>query len=182
MAAHYGYIRRTEGKDGDHVDVFIGPDPTSEFVAVVDQIDPKTKKFDEHKVIFGTKTLAEARKLYNDSYEDGWKGLGKITPLTIYQFKEWLKDGVQTRPISTQTFKMKKASDDSKEESDDSPGVLILQRSTTIRMVAPKQPRDEDGKFEEKEDLVRRMEDEFERLLENFKGMEDEADNGKAGL
>jgi len=168
MAAHYGYIRRTEGKDGDHVDVFLGPDPKSEFVAVVDQINPTTKVFDEHKVIMGVTTLAEARKLYNDSYTPGWKGLGKITPITMHQFKEWLKDGSQNRPLASQMFKMKKAAADDKEESEDEPGIMIIQRTTTVRMVAPEQPRDADGKFEGKKDLVKRMENEFERLLEKF--------------
>lgn len=170
---HYGYIRRSQDLDGDHVDVFIGPDPECELVYVVDQIDPATKSFDEHKCMLGFKKLKDAKEAYLANYEPGWKGLGKITPVTMQQFKEWLKDGSQFRPISTQTFKMrKKASDDSDEDvgskSEDSPGILILQRSTTIRMIPPDQPRDEDGKFEEKDDLVRRMEDEFERLLENF--------------
>ena len=53
LAHHYGYIRGTKGKDKDHLDVFIGPNPDSELVFVVDQVDPKTGKFDEHKVMLG---------------------------------------------------------------------------------------------------------------------------------
>ena len=44
MAHDYGYIKRTLGADGDHVDVFIGDQPDSETVFVVDQVDPKTGK------------------------------------------------------------------------------------------------------------------------------------------
>ena len=38
MPWDYGYIRRTKGKDGDHVDVFIGAHKDSEVVFVVDQV------------------------------------------------------------------------------------------------------------------------------------------------
>ena len=39
LAAHYGYIRGTEGNDGDHVDTFIGPKPESQKVFVIDQVN-----------------------------------------------------------------------------------------------------------------------------------------------
>lgn len=169
MPHHYGYIRRTTDLDGDHVDVFIGPDPHSEIVYVVDQIDPVNKKFDEHKCLVGFTTLKDAKAGYLASYEDGWKGLGKITPVTMQQFKAWLKDGTQTRPISTQTFRMKKAEEDKEEDEDDAPPILVLRRSTTIQMVVPdEQPRDDDGKFESKYDLCQHFQDELERLLKNF--------------
>ena len=111
MEHAYGYIRRTTDKDGDSVDVFLGRHPDTELVFVVDQINPATKIFDEHKVMFGFPTKAEAKAGYLANYEEGWKGLGKITPLTMKQFKTWLTDGCQTKPVAVQTFKMaKKAS------------------------------------------------------------------------
>src|SRR5690606_5788935 len=30
MKSHYGYIKKSKGADGDHVDVFVGPNPESE--------------------------------------------------------------------------------------------------------------------------------------------------------
>ena len=53
MAATYGYFKRSKGKDGDQIDVFIGENPDSEKVFVIDQVDQKTKQFDEHKVVMG---------------------------------------------------------------------------------------------------------------------------------
>ena len=49
----YGYISRTEGKDGDHVDVIIGPHPESEAVFVCNQLDHKGR-FDEHKCVLSS--------------------------------------------------------------------------------------------------------------------------------
>jgi len=131
---HYGYIRRTTDADGDSVDVFLGGSPGTELVFVVDQVDPGTQKFDEHKCMLGFNTLQEARDAYYANYEKGWKGLGKITPLTMQQFKEWLKDGSQTRPVSTQMFKMKKAAGDA---SHNSPDILVLRRQGTFQFVPP---------------------------------------------
>ena len=37
MPHHYGYFLGTEGKDGDHVDFFLGPNPDSQHVLIVNQ-------------------------------------------------------------------------------------------------------------------------------------------------
>jgi len=52
----------TEGTDGDHLDVFLGADPeSSDRVFVINQIDPATGELDEHKVVLGATSEAEAR-------------------------------------------------------------------------------------------------------------------------
>ncbi|MGX0617628.1 orotate phosphoribosyltransferase-like protein [Cupriavidus metallidurans] len=99
MANHYGYIKRTEGADGDHVDAFIGPNPDSTHVFVVDQVDPRIGKFDEHKVMLGFDSLKAAREGYHANYEKGWKGAAAITPMSVDEFKAWLKNGDTTKPI-----------------------------------------------------------------------------------
>jgi len=97
LAAHYGYIRRHEGADGDQVDCYLGPHPESQLVFVIDQ--PKASgRFDEHKVMFGWTNLRDARKAYADCYQAGWK-VGPITALTIEQFKDWLEFGDLSKPI-----------------------------------------------------------------------------------
>ena len=106
MKHDYGYIKRTIGKDGDHVDVFIGPDPDAELVYVVDQQDPSTKDFDEHKCMLGFTTEVNAREAYLSNYEDGWKGLKNITALTMPQFKWWLKRGTQKKPVAGAKIKV----------------------------------------------------------------------------
>jgi hypothetical protein len=90
---HYGYIKRTEGADGDHVDAFIGPNPASEKVFVVDQVDPTSGKFDEHKVMVGFDSKQEADAAYHANYEADWNGRAAITEVNVDQFKDWLKNG-----------------------------------------------------------------------------------------
>ena len=101
MTADYGYIRGTLGKDGDHVDVFIGPDPETELVTVIDQIDPATLQFDEVKVMFGYKSQADAIDGYRSNYASGWKGLGDATSVTVFQFKDWLEHGDTKKDFAT---------------------------------------------------------------------------------
>ena len=100
MAHDYGYIKRTLGADGDHVDVFIGDRPDSETVYVVDQVDPKTGKFDEHKVMMGFADEQAAQAGYLANYEKGWKGLGSIKAMPVEEFKRWVKGGDTTKPAN----------------------------------------------------------------------------------
>ena len=106
MTHDYGRFLGTVGADKDHVDVFIGPNHDSEVAFVVDQLDPDTGKFDEHKTLLGFDTQAAAEKGYLSNYEKGWKGLGKITAMTMSQLKTWLADGATHKPISGQTVKL----------------------------------------------------------------------------
>ena len=97
MKNHYGYFKNTEGKDGDHIDVFIGDNPNSKRIFVVDQVNPKTKEFDESKVMLGFDTEDEAKKAYLSNYSKDWKGFKDITYVDIDTFKEWLYDGAKQR-------------------------------------------------------------------------------------
>jgi len=105
MKSHYGYIRGSKAKDGDHVDCFIGEHPESEAIFVVDQREPGTGAFDEPKVFFGFLNIQAAKQAYLENYEDGWKGLMAITPMTVSQFDWWLEHGNQKKPVSKQTLK-----------------------------------------------------------------------------
>ena len=67
MGAHYGDIKRTEGADGDGVDVFVGKKLDAPNAYVIDQIDQKTGEFDEHKVMLGFDSLEAARKGYAEN-------------------------------------------------------------------------------------------------------------------
>ena len=89
MQNTYGYIRGTEGVDGDHIDVFFSEDPSQGDVFVVDQVN-KDGSFDEHKVMYGFPDIESARKAYLSNYEDGWQGLGAITPVSKEEFKKWI--------------------------------------------------------------------------------------------
>lgn len=96
----YGYIRGTKGVDGDHIDVFLGPDMNSDMVYVVDQVNTDGS-FDEHKVMIGFSSLEDARSAYLSNYEDGWQGLGNITGVALDEFKKWIDSSIRkTKPFS----------------------------------------------------------------------------------
>ena len=101
MQNTYGYIRKTEGVDGDHIDVFLSDNPTEGDVYVIDQVNPKTGEFDEHKVMYGFKSEEEAKRAYLSNYEAGWKGLGNITAVSKEDFKKWVDSSHRkTKPFA----------------------------------------------------------------------------------
>jgi hypothetical protein len=102
MKHHYGYIRRTEGADGDQIDTFIGEAIDSPNVFVVDQIDQQSGNFDEHKVMVGFKSPAAAKRGYLQNYEAGWKA-GPMTQMSSAEFRNWLKTANTKQPISSST-------------------------------------------------------------------------------
>ena len=97
----YGYIRGTQSVDGDHIDVFLSDAPLHGMVYVVDQVNPETGEFDEHKVMYGFESEYAARKAYLSNYEKGWKGLGAITEVSREDFKEWVQSSKRkTKPFA----------------------------------------------------------------------------------
>lgn len=87
----YGYIRGTEGVDGDHIDVYLSDNPTEGNVFVIDQVNPGTREFDEHKVMYGFNSAEEAREAYLANFSEGWNGLGNITEVSKDEFKKWIE-------------------------------------------------------------------------------------------
>lgn len=67
----YGYIRGTEGTDGDHLDVFLGPLEHARMVYVINQVKaPEFTSFDEQKVMLGFASAAEAKQAYLAHYDN----------------------------------------------------------------------------------------------------------------
>lgn len=96
----YGYIRGTEGVDGDHIDIFLSDNPTEGNVYVVDQVNTDGS-FDEHKVMYGFQSAEDARAAYLSNYEEGWKGLGTITEVSKDEFKKWVNSSRRkTKPFA----------------------------------------------------------------------------------
>ena len=92
MQNTYGYIRGTEGVDGDHIDVFLSDDIDGwdgHNVFVVDQRNADVS-FDEHKVMLGFNNINDAEAAYMSNYEEGWQGLGAITGVSIEEFEKWI--------------------------------------------------------------------------------------------
>jgi Inorganic Pyrophosphatase/Large polyvalent protein-associated domain 1/RadC-like JAB domain len=102
LKSHYGYFKRSEGKDGDQVDVFIKPSTPEDYsgpVFVVDQTN-KDGAFDEGKVMLGWPDEASARAGYLENYTPGWTGLGAIKQFTLPEFKLWIKAGDTKNPVA----------------------------------------------------------------------------------
>lgn len=102
MHSHYGYIRGTYGADGGHLDCFLGVDAENENcpVYVINQINPKTGEFDEHKIMIGFHDQESARRGYLANYSPGWKGLGEIHEITLDQLKSWIRTSDTTQPYA----------------------------------------------------------------------------------
>lgn len=101
MEHPYGYIRGRKGADGDEVDVFLGPDENSNHVFIVNQrAGADLRRFDEHKVMLGFRTLDEARAAYLKHYNArGPQLLGSIREWTMERFKRWLDGGDLDEPV-----------------------------------------------------------------------------------
>ncbi len=101
----YGYIRGTEGVDGDHIDMFLSDnlDNWNGNVYVIDQIKPDGS-FDEHKVMYGFDAIEDAQAAYLSNYSEGWKGLGSISGTTKEEFKKWIASSHRkTKPFAEYT-------------------------------------------------------------------------------
>jgi hypothetical protein len=109
MPAHYGYIKRTEGADGDQVDVYVRPLTSAADIAqnmpvfVIDQVDADTRAFDEHKVMIGFDNPSQALDTYDRGFSDGRgaERVGSIQAMSFEEFKGWLKNGDTTKPAET---------------------------------------------------------------------------------
>lgn len=150
MKSHYGDIKRTKGADGDSVDVFIGDKPKSKMVYVIDQIDPKTGKFDEHKVMLGFTTIKSARNAYKENYSKDWRGLGTLTPVKVDAFKDWLQNGDLTKPFA-ETPEGPDGTKKSKSLSDQAKTGQPTELSKAVIGEVTAKKREESGKYALKE-------------------------------
>ena len=101
----YGYILGKIGVDGDHIDMFINDaadlDTFDGNVYVVDQVNPETGEFDEHKVMYGYPSEEAATEAYLANYSNGRKGLGKVTSVPKATFDKWLESSDRkTKPFA----------------------------------------------------------------------------------
>jgi hypothetical protein len=106
MPADYGYIKRTEGADGDHVDVFVGPDKDSRMVFIINQNDHRTGQFDEHKAMLAYSSERAAVADYVKAFSDG-KGADRIRsvePMSLDAFRHWLKRGKTKTPAKSKSI------------------------------------------------------------------------------
>lgn len=109
MANTYGYIKGTEGVDGDHIDVFLHENMdewNGRKVFVVDQTNTDGS-FDEHKVMLGFNDKDEAMTAYLANYDKTWAdthpGL-RISETNIEDFNKWVQSSHRkTKPFAEYT-------------------------------------------------------------------------------
>lgn len=91
MSHPYGYIRRTKGVDGDHVDVYVGPKEDAPNVFVVHQMKaPNFKTYDEDKCMLGFESAADAKAAYLKNF-DSPKFFGSMTTMPWAEFEKKVK-------------------------------------------------------------------------------------------
>lgn len=88
MAYPYGYLLRTEGVDGDSVDVYVGPNVDAPMVYVVHQRKAGDwRRFDEDKAMLGFGSEYEAVQAFLQHYND-LRFLGPVTSMPVAEFVE----------------------------------------------------------------------------------------------
>jgi len=92
MKYDYGYIRETEGVDGDHVDCYLGDNENARNVYIIHQKIPGTDIYDEDKCMLGFNTLEEAKRAYFSQYDkSGFFGGVDTVPIEVFKEKVRLK-------------------------------------------------------------------------------------------
>jgi hypothetical protein len=93
MTLPYGYIKGTLGTDGDHVDVFVGPDHSAGNVYVVHTMKaPDFTEYDEDKCFVGLNSPEEAERAFNASYSDP-RFFGGMSIWPLGEFKQYVLSG-----------------------------------------------------------------------------------------
>lgn len=97
MRSPYGYIRLTQGVDGDHFDVWLGPEAQKErrggkgkwdTVYVMHMKDRRTGKYDEDKAGFGYKSASEFVDDVMRHYDEPEKHVGPVSEFGLEKFRE----------------------------------------------------------------------------------------------
>lgn len=104
MPAAYGYIDGTKDADGEDIDIYLAsPFNDDASVLIVDQQNPDSKKFDEHKVMIGFSDESSAVSTYVSAFGDG-KGQDRIlsvASMSLEQFVQWVENDDHQTPVGT---------------------------------------------------------------------------------
>ena len=151
MPAHYGYIKGTRGADKDHLDIFLGPKPDNGQFYVVNQNQPDSDKFDEHKVMLGYDSPDAAHADYLLSFSDAFGGrvFGSIAgPFSLDEFRSMLPDlakpkavkakGAEVADVKPSAKDVESTSEKSSKIKDDQPATAPQEvESTAAGSLAP---------------------------------------------
>ena len=85
MSADYGYVRSTEGEDGEELDVYVGPDLDSDQVFAIKQLKDDGS-FDEMKYMVGYDSQDEAETSFCLHMKP--EQMGEVDPMSFDEFKQ----------------------------------------------------------------------------------------------
>ena len=88
--ASYGYVKNTNGLDGEEMDCFVGHDEQAENVFIIDQLNPHTGLYDEQKCMIGFSNERSAIDTYRANYDDADNYFYDVQAIPIDAFKRWL--------------------------------------------------------------------------------------------
>lgn len=91
MTHDYGEIVGSKGIDGDPVDVFIGPNKSSNFVFIIHQLNRLTGEWDEDKCFLGFSDMFAAKKAYYKNFDNADLFYGDIETIPFDVFKKKIK-------------------------------------------------------------------------------------------
>ena len=102
MPYDYGYFPGTKGNDGDSMDAAVGPESNG-WVYVIDQsVLGNPDKFDEHKCFLNWPSSKVALDAFHQGHHKAKDVLMDWTPMRADDFKQWLRTGDHSRPLSEQ--------------------------------------------------------------------------------
>ena len=107
MFVHYGFIPRTEGADGEEVDVYLKPDPKKDAdVYVVRQMkfQKGEKSYDEDKVMLGFDSLHHAKSSYLQHMPE--KAFGGIYKISLEDLKSLISKKDDSEVAETEAPKV----------------------------------------------------------------------------
>jgi len=100
LSMPYGYIKGSEGADGEDIDCYVGPHKDAPNAYVVHQRKSDGTGYDEDKVLLGLRSKEEATKGYLAHYNSD-KFLGPVKEVPVERLKEMLSTGKKLEKIST---------------------------------------------------------------------------------
>jgi hypothetical protein len=99
LPADYGFIDMgINGADGDSIDAYVGPDPESSNVYVIDQYKLDGKSWDEHKVMLAYPTQEAAVADYMAGHHKSDRVFAAVTAFTMPHFRKWLSQHDMSQP------------------------------------------------------------------------------------
>jgi hypothetical protein len=101
MPADYGFIVKTSGADGDGIDVYLGENPHSAQVYIINQ-QTLDGEFDEHKCMLGFDSQTDAAKTYCAGFSDGNgpRRMQSILHIHLKDFHDWVQIGNTQEPFT----------------------------------------------------------------------------------